>query len=62
MKRLHIPLVVAIVISLSPIVSAELPTTQPFTLFSVPPRDPKQEDLDRLLSSGLMAEAMAVME
>src|SRR5438094_10588849 len=51
MKRLHIPLVVAIAMTFCPILRAEVPTTQPFTLFSVPPRDPKQEDLDRLLDS-----------
>jgi hypothetical protein len=49
MTRLHIPLVVAIAITFCPILRAEVPTTQPFTLYSVPPRDPKQEDLDRLL-------------
>ena len=49
MKRLHVPLVVAITMSFCPILRAEVPTTQPFTLYSIPPRDPKQEDMDRLL-------------
>jgi hypothetical protein len=49
MKRLHFSLVVATIVSICPILRAEPPTTQPFTLYSQPPRNPKQDEMDRLL-------------